>query len=177
MRQEAADAERETAMLGPQEFVNESFVYVYDFDLVKIQPLLLAKSVFEFANNQLRTPSRSLHEFEANGQMEYLAVGMSYLLLKKNTDGTVVPFDRKEARSSTLTFIRNLPSKDYAKLVRCKENFFLKAGIVDYALLMQSMPLLETFAGQIQSANGSEQSTTPSETSQDSTPPESLTES
>jgi hypothetical protein len=145
-------AEAEARALGDVliEFSHNGFVYVYDFDTLCIEAMHLAKSVFEFANNQLRNPARSLHEYEMTGQMDFTLKGMAYLVRKKTEDGKLEVFDRKETVGPARKFLASLTSRHWDELERAKANFFARLNIVDYGSVLQSMPLIGELSGSIQ---------------------------
>jgi hypothetical protein len=132
--------------------------YVYDFDELDIQPMLLAQSVFTFGQAQGAKPPRDLKELELGGRMDILAVGMSYLLRREMPNGELEEFERLKTQHPAYRFICKLKAPELERLELCKANFFTRRKLQDVEsmrplmnMLLESPQLMERVLEKLQS--------------------------
>jgi hypothetical protein len=159
-------------------FRNASHVFRYCYTDCKIMQILTAKSAFQFAQNQMQHPPRTLDELEKTGQMDFLLKAMAKLLRQVGPDGQLVEWTKRSGRKmeeDALEFLATLGSEDYEALEACKRDFFTRANILDAESMQQlsghlgvvkdMMLLGETVSRTTNGSSASASATPPSPTS------------
>ena len=112
--------------------------YVYDYDILKLDQIESARSVYYFGIEQAKTPPDSISKLFLSGGHNITLRAFGYLLRRLDAEGHVQPFTAEEAQGHALAFVRNLTSKDYTRLLECQEDFFTRARVSDLELIRQS---------------------------------------
>jgi len=136
-----------------QVFSANGVQYIYDFDRCSISQVVRAREICAYANRAMSKPAKSLRDHDFAGMLETDLKAMGTLLLKQLDDGTIVPFDNaRKASSEAEAFIAALPAHFYDELMKCRDNFFKRANIVNLASLLQLMPMVAAIRGESSSS-------------------------
>jgi len=137
------------------EFDVDGTTLVYDYSQLRLAQMKLAEAVYGYQADLEKRPPRSWQEKVQLGGADYDLTVLSYILLKKNPDGSLQPFKGGETQQPILRLVENIRSADSEKVERVIEDFFERRGQYTLALLVRSKYSREfgaMFAQMIQSA-------------------------
>jgi len=123
---------------APVEFEIEGVTLVYDYDQLVLSQMKLAEAVYQYQADLQKRPPRSLKEKIELGAADYNQVVLSYILLKRQKDGTLQRFKGGETQRPILDLVNNMSSRDAKKADGVINDFFIKQGQYTLALLVQS---------------------------------------
>ncbi len=119
-------------------FSNNDITYIYDSSRINIEQAELAREVVEFKENTLKNPAKDFNQIMRSKSSDWLILSASFLLLKKNADGTYSEFNRDLAISEAEPFVKKLPVKDLNRLKECVLNFFQDTELYSTILELSS---------------------------------------
>lgn len=108
-------------------FENDGKKYVYDVERISVEQAEIAKEILEFKYNTLKNPPKEIAQIFRSRLAEWSIMILSYLLLKMDADGKVIPFNI-DLVSETEKFVKTLPIKETGRIKECVENFFQYIG-------------------------------------------------
>lgn len=120
------------------EFEVDGKTLIYDFDELRMAQMKLAEAVYGYQADLEKRPPRSLREKIELGGADYDQVVLSYILLLRQSDGSLQRFKGGETQRVILELVNNLPAK-YADLAdKVIMDFFARRGRYTLALLVRS---------------------------------------
>lgn len=120
------------------EFNVDGTTLVYDYSQLRLAQMKLAEAVYGYQADLEKRPPRSWQEKLQLGGADYDLVVLSYILLKKNSDGSLQPFKGGETQQPILKLVEQIPAEQAQKAEECIEDFFERRGQYTLALLVRS---------------------------------------
>lgn len=137
---EQAKATQEPAGKDPLyvEFEIDGVTLVYDYSQLRLAQMKLAEAVYGYQVDLEKRPPRSWKEKLDLGGADYDLHVLSYILLRKNPDGSLQGFKGGETQRPILDLVSRISAADAAKAEEVIEDFFLRRDRYTLALLVRT---------------------------------------
>lgn len=116
-----------------KEFTNNGQTYEYRYDLLTNVQVRLAETVYRTMHQRQDKAPGSITEALAAGNHNYKIYALSFLLRKKNADGSVANFEKPDVmtweKSPAFQFVENLPATRETDIEEVLTDFFQRAGL------------------------------------------------
>jgi hypothetical protein len=122
------DTEQNEILHKQTDFTNNGKTYRYDFNILTVEQVELAREVGEFKYNQSQNEPSGFRQVVDSGGAKWLIIAMSYLLRQIDAKGAILPFNKTKAETDTEEFVRNLPVSQWNELRGCASDFFTAIG-------------------------------------------------
>lgn len=123
--------------------------WVYSFDRLSIAQVLAAQSIFQLQQERL-TATKSVRDHKLSGNTTIIIDALGYLLTeRKGTEGSYeyLPFNHERTPDRIKEFL-NQPATagQWGKVVKVRDDFFTRAGLLNAESLKQLAPLFDLMA-------------------------------
>lgn len=119
--------------------------YAYCFDELTVEQVNSATVLFNLYLEMTQSPPKNIDQLVAGGMLDIQPRALAYII--NPYDGECVLQFRRNGYSESLEFVRSLKATAYADILKIKQDFFAKAGIVDVESLKPLRATIAAFAG------------------------------
>lgn len=127
------ESSREMQPVFEKEFTVDGITYIYRFGLLKNLQVRLAETVYRTMHQRADKAPGSIAEAFAVGNQNYKIYTLSFLLRRKNADGSIAPFEKPDImsheKSAAFAFVENLPASYDSDIEEAIADFFTNAGL------------------------------------------------
>lgn len=121
-----------------REFEIDGTTLVYDFSQLRLAQMKLAEAIYGYQADLEKRPPRTLREKLELGGADYDQQVLSYILLKRQPDGTLQRFKGGETQKPILDLVNNMTSDQVPQAEEVITDFFTRRGRYTLALLVRS---------------------------------------
>lgn len=125
----------EVTVFEPKLFEYNGKTFKYDFNILTIRQVELAREVAEFKANQRQAEPETFNAVVKSGGADWFTRMLCYIL-REVKNGVVQPFVKDTAEIDALNFVENLPAKERKTLMECVQDFFTNIEMPSYNLLL-----------------------------------------